>query len=126
MKKIILILVLVMAVVGIWAYVDDSNGGFGDGGAVKIQFPAGGETLTQGQAYTLTWKGGPEEIQIFLVDTALKSQGASVSVSDRVYGIENTGSYQYVIPRGLPEGTYEFQIGDATSKEFRISGAEGI
>ncbi len=86
----------------------------------QITFPAGGETLIKGQTYTLQWTGGPEPTQIFLIDTSLKSAGASVSISDRIYGIKNTGSYVYKVPTTVKDGIYEFQIGNKTSKTFEI------
>jgi hypothetical protein len=87
---------------------------------VQITFPKGGENLIAGDTYTLTWTGGPAETQIFLINTELKSQGASVSVSDRIYGVKNTGTYQYRIPQNIAFGTYEIQIGNSTSNTFKI------
>ena len=87
----------------------------------SVTFPKGGEKLVQGQSYELTWTGGREEsLQLFLIDTSLKDQGASVSVSDKVYGIPNTHSYIYKIPENLKPGTYELQIGGETSNRFEI------
>jgi hypothetical protein len=85
-----------------------------------VTFPHGGENLVAGQTYTLTWSGGPDPIQIFLVNTALKSAGASVSISDRIYGVKNTGSYAYTVPATMLPGTYEFQIGNSTSNTFQV------
>jgi hypothetical protein len=87
----------------------------------SITFPQGGEKLVAGQTYELVWSGGREEaLQIFLIDTSLKNQGASVSVADRVYGIENKHAYNYTIPANTKPGTYEFQIGSQTSPTFEI------
>jgi hypothetical protein len=86
----------------------------------KITFPKGGEKLTKGQSYTLTWTGGGNQLQIFLIDTALESQGESVSEVDKLYGINNTGSYEYKVPDDIKEGTYKFEIGTMTSKPFQI------
>jgi hypothetical protein len=89
--------------------------------ANSITFPKGGEKLVQGQSYELTWTGGREETtQIFLIDTSLKDVGSSVSISDRVYGIENKHAYTYMIPVNMKPGTYEFQIGELTSPMFEI------
>jgi hypothetical protein len=89
--------------------------------ANTITFPKGGERLVQGQSYTLTWTGGREKTtQIFLVDTSLKGEGTSVSISDRIYGIENKHSYTYTIPENMKPGAYEFQIGKETSQPFQI------
>jgi hypothetical protein len=91
-----------------------------EGSKEKIIFPIGKEKLVAGQTYTLKWSGGPDPMQIFLVDTSLKSIGTSVSISDRMYNIKNVGSYDYEIPAQLKPGIYEFQIGDQTSKTFEI------
>jgi hypothetical protein len=86
-----------------------------------ITFPLGGEKLVQGETYTLTWTGGRgKDMQIFLIDTALKDMGASISISDRIYGIPNTHSYDYTVPPAMKPGTYEFQIGGMESEEFEI------
>jgi hypothetical protein len=85
-----------------------------------ITYPKGGEKLIKGQSYSLTWSGGQNTTQIFLIDTSLKSAGASVSIVDRVYNVENTGSYKYTVPKNLKDGTYEFQIGNVTSAQFQI------
>lgn len=86
----------------------------------SILFPLGGETLIAGQTYTLSWVQGGESIHIFLIDTSLKEQGASVSISDRIYNIPNTGSYTYTVPLTLPSGEYQFQIGTLESKPVHI------
>lgn len=86
-----------------------------------ITFPKGGEKLIQGKSYQLTWTGGREETtQIFLIDTSLKEEDTSASISDRVYGIENKHAYTYMIPANMKPGTYEFQIGSKTSAPFEI------
>lgn len=86
-----------------------------------ITFPKGGEKLVQGQSYDLTWTGGREEtLQIFLIDTSLKGQGASVSTADRIYGIENKHAYKYTVSTSTKPGTYQFQIGSQTSPTFNI------
>lgn len=86
-----------------------------------ITFPNGGEKLIQGQSYELTWSGGREEItQIFLIDTSLEDRGVSVSISDRIYGIENAHRYTYTVPLNIPPGTYRFQIGSQKSQAFDI------
>ena len=86
-----------------------------------ITFPKGGEKLIQGQSYELTWSGGREEItQIFLIDTSLEDKGMSVSISDRVYGVENTHRYTYTIPVNIQPGTYRFQLGSQMSETFDI------
>jgi hypothetical protein len=85
-----------------------------------ITFPQGGEELKQGEVYVLSWTGGPDPIQIFLIDRSLKGEGASVAVSDRVYGVKNEHTYSYRIPETVKPGEYEFQIGSETSNSFNI------
>lgn len=86
-----------------------------------IFFPTGGEKLIAGKTYKLLWSGQNAPVDIFLVDTSLKSAGVSVSLSDRVYGVKSVGSYEYTIPKTMKPGVYEFQIGTATSKTFTIA-----
>jgi hypothetical protein len=85
-----------------------------------VTFPQGGEQLVRGMTYTLAWTGGTDPVQIFLIDLALKNQGTSVSISDRVYGIKNEHIYNYTVPSDMKPGEYEFIIGSATSNPFRI------
>lgn len=87
---------------------------------VVVLFPEKGGELLKGETYTLKWEGGAEEVSIFLVDSALEPAGVSVSISDRVYGIENKGSYRYKVPERLEEGTYKFAIGEGSSPYFKI------
>lgn len=88
---------------------------------VQITFPTGGEKLETGKTYTLKWKGGGDStITIFLIDSSLESKGASVSISDRIYGLKNTGSYDYTLPTRLESGTYKITIGRASSDYFKI------
>ncbi len=86
----------------------------------SVTFPKGGESLVRGQKYTISWSGGQDPTQIFLIDTSLKSAGASVSIADRVYNVKNTGSYEYTVPKTLKPGTYELQVGNGLSKTFSI------
>lgn len=85
-----------------------------------ITFPQGGEELVAGEVYTLAWTGGIDPIHIFLIDTSIKEQGASVSVMDRVYGVKNEHAYNYTIPETIRPGEYQFQIGDQMSGVFRV------
>lgn len=90
----------------------------------SISFPKGGEILKQGNAYLLKWTDADTSTtttQIFLIDTALEAEGASASISDRVYAVPDTGSYQYVIPESLPDGIYKFEIGTLLSLPFTVS-----
>lgn len=89
----------------------------------QIIFPKGGESLVKGQKYALQWSGGPNPTQIFLINTALESQGQSVSIVDRAYNITNTGSYEYTIPATIDPGSYKFEIGNVTSNAFTVIAA---
>jgi hypothetical protein len=90
-----------------------------------ITYPAGGESWLPGQSYTLTWTppSTPDSTttQIFLIDTSLESQGASVSIADRVYGVPDTGSYQYTVPQTLKNGSYRIEIGTLNSNTFQVA-----
>lgn len=89
--------------------------------SIHILFPTAGKKLIKGESYTFKWAGGKDSvITIFLVDSSLQSQGVSVSLSDRIYGIKNSGSYEYTVPKSLKEGTYKIQIGQASSGYFKI------
>ncbi|MDE2030903.1 MAG: hypothetical protein KGI58_01425 [Patescibacteria group bacterium] len=90
-------------------------------GTTKIAFPEGGETFIPGQTYTLKWSYGPNPLDIFLIDTSLRKYGASVSLSDRVYRITNTGSYEYTFPKNLKDGIYQFRIGNVISNNFKVT-----
>lgn len=85
-----------------------------------ITFPKGGEKLVRGNVYTLSWTGGTDPVSIFLVDRSLKDKGTSVAITDRVYGIKNTGGYSYMVPTSTPLGEYELRIGSQTSNPFSI------
>lgn len=87
----------------------------------QVIFPTSSDTLSEGQTYTLKWSGGPNPIQIFLINQSLESQGQSVATSDRVYGIKNTGSYNYTVPTNLTPGSYKFEIGNLSSDYFQIA-----
>lgn len=89
----------------------------------QILFPTGSETFSAGQTITLKWNGGSDPVQIFLIDSSLEPEGASVSTVDRVYGIKNSGSYDYTFPKTLANGKYKFQIGDLTSNYFMVNSA---
>ncbi len=93
-----------------------------------VTFPAGGETLVTGKTYTVKWDnqgntGAPvgSTTQVFLVDQALLTQGASVSIVDRKYDVPDVGSYEYTIPSAVSDSTYFFVIGTSTSNTFKIT-----
>lgn len=92
-----------------------------------ILYPAGGEVLTAGETYTLRWEdaGLGVTTEIFLIDTALESQGASVSVTDRKYDVQNNGTHQYTVPATTPAGTYVVSIGPLRSQPFTVTAAAG-
>lgn len=89
----------------------------------QVTFPAGGENFVKGKEYSLRWNpesSGEDTIAIFLIDASLESQGASVSIADRIYDVPNTGSYDYTFPESLEEGSYKFQIGKENSNYFKV------
>lgn len=89
-----------------------------------VFFPSGGETLIKGQTYLLKWTEGAGDLQIFLVDKNLESQGESVSIVDQVFDVPNTGSYSYTVPENTPSSTYIIKIGNLSSQPFQITDAK--
>lgn len=84
-------------------------------------FPTSNDTLVKGQTYTLKWTGGPPTIEaMFLVNRALQKEGVSVSIADRAFNIQNTGSYEFTIPTNIPSGQYQIQAGSLTSEYFEV------
>lgn len=84
-------------------------------------FPTSRDTLVKGKTYTIRWEGGPQLIQeMDLVNKALEKEGVSVSLADRFYNIENTGSYSVTIPSNIPDGLYKIQAGPMSSEYFKI------
>lgn len=96
----------------------------GNSPAVQIIFPHGNEILAKGQKYTLKWKPGQGNTQIFLINQALESHGTSVAISDRIYNVPNTGSYIYTVPQNIEDGSFKFEIGKLTSHYFQIASNE--
>lgn len=84
-------------------------------------YPTSKDILIKGKTYTLLWEGGPPTIeQLDLVNRAYEKEGVSVSLVDRFYNLENTGSYKVTIPTEIPDGQYKFQIGPMASEYFII------
>lgn len=127
MKSIITIAVLavVIVVVAMLAFLGlppfSKNEVVQDEGT--ITYPTSADTLSAGETYTLRWTNldSTAPTQIFLIDTSLEAQGASVSVIDRVDNVPNNGSYSYVVPAVVTPGTYVFAIGTRRSDEFTIN-----
>lgn len=97
MKYLILIIVIILLALGGEYYYTKVYAPEGTqivSASSTITFPAGGERLVQGETYTLSWTGGADPIQIFLIDRSLKDAGASVSISDRIYGLQNVHFYE--------------------------------
>lgn len=85
---------------------------------VTFSIPNG--VAKKGSVYTIRWGPGKGKTDIFLVNRALESEGISVSLADRVYGVDNNGFYNYKIPTNIPSGEYRFQIGQHSSEYFTI------
>ncbi len=123
-NKIIMTVLVIIALVGGFFLLKNMKA------PPQVLFPSGGETLVAGKTYTIQWNnkgktGAPAgpTTQIFLIDEALLSQGASVSITDRVYDVPDTGSYEYTIPSAVSDSNYFFVIGTTTSKTFKITSA---
>lgn len=121
MKKILYAVVIVVAlsVYGLFYFNKiDSPGESPRNPSITI--PREGDTLVAGQTYTIAWTGAATSTALFLIDTSLASEGASVSISDRVYGIQDTNTYAYTVPSHIRPGDYRIQIGGATSGIFHV------
>lgn len=87
----------------------------------EFLFPTAKDTLVKGGSYTIRWSGGPQTIQqLDLVNRAYEKEGVSVSLVDRFYNLENTGSYEVTIPTQIPTGQYKFQMGPMSSPYFEV------
>ncbi len=132
-KNIIIGILVIIALVLIGSYFyKNNNNDEGDIlGSSHVLFPTGGETLVAGKTYSLKWDNqgntgaavGPTT-QIFLVDKALLTQGASVSIADRKYDVPDTGSYEYTVPTAVSDSTYFFVIGTTTSNTFTVTSSQ--
>ncbi|HLR37485.1 MAG TPA: hypothetical protein VK084_05540 [Chitinophagaceae bacterium] len=93
--------------------------------SVYFVYPKGGEVFIIGKTYNLIWKGKTDTAAaLFLIDSSLESKGVSVSISDRVYDIPQSGSEEYRFPQRLKPGTYKFQLGRAESQYFQVKAKE--
>lgn len=88
--------------------------------SLRITAPDSGEVLTRGTPFEIQWTGGPDTLTVFLIDSALQTQGASVSISDRIYGIPNSGKLEYTPPQRLNPGTYKLTIGSSSTSYFQV------
>lgn len=114
--KILFTSIVVLALIGAFWYMLGTPSGNS-----SVIFPNKGDDLVVGNTYTIRWnKQGEEAIQLFLINTALLGEGASVSISDRIYNVPDSGTYEYMISEALPPGDYKFQIGTLESETFHI------
>lgn len=89
---------------------------------IKILTPQKDGVWQRGQTYKLEWTGGGEKVNIFLINKQIAEEvGASVSASERLYGLENSGSYEYTVPKVLTEGTYQWHIFDMSGNAIGYS-----
>lgn len=92
--------------------------------SIKVVAPKEGDTWQQGQTYSVLWKDGADKVDLFLHDVALKSQGESVSIVDRVYGTQNNGNYEYQVSAEMKPGLYTWCI--SSNEDYVCSGAFSI
>lgn len=131
---VIAIIVLLILIGGGWYLYSSSSTAPGNGtgttttpgaGQARITFPAGGEVLAPGHTYTLLWDTpsvpSATSTQIFLIDASLETQGASVSTVDRLYGVLDSGTFPYTIPKTVHDGVYRIEVGTLMSQPFQIS-----
>ena len=100
--------------------VTEYGGGYthGDSGTVNviaatppisITRPNGGETLSDGQTYTITWTGGTAAN----VDLSLWKWSTKTSAGAIIQSIPNTGSYVWTIPTTVMEGQYFIRVAES-------------
>lgn len=118
------VIVLIIIAAGLYYYQNKSGT---SAQAFGISVPQAGMVLTPGQSYMLRWNdtGTAQEstttLAIFLINTALLSQGQSVAISDRYYDVPDVGFYLYTVPTSTLPGMYKFEIGTLTSDAFTIA-----
>lgn len=127
---IAMIMFFVFVVVGVIFFVKSLGSEYKNNTDLKFEssqtkneflFPTAKDTLVKGQVYTIRWSGGPQTIQqLDLVNRAYEKEGVSVSLVDRFYNLENTGSYEVTIPTEIPVGQYKFQMGPMSSQYFEV------
>lgn len=95
--------------------------------SLVLRSPKEGDKWEVGKVYSIEWegKGSESTFALFLIDKSLESEGVSVSISDRVYGIYgDNGAYAYRVPPTMKPGIYKFCLyhgdGDACSPYFSI------
>lgn len=88
--------------------------------SVKIVAPKEGDRWQQGQTYSISWNEGAAKVDLFLHDVAIKAQGESVSIVDRIYGVQNSGNYEYQVPSEMEPGLYTWCI--SSNEDYVCSG----
>lgn len=118
--SLVVILVGVIIIGAMYFFNPKRDGGDEVTDEIEILFPKGGESFAAGDSIALRWEGGSEPLGIFLIDSSLENQGASVGISDRISIEINTGEYTYKIPKTMKPGIYRFQMGETLSENFEI------
>jgi hypothetical protein len=88
--------------------------------SITLTKPAGGETWIKGQTYAITWtKSGsmPDLVKITLRN-AVTLVDAAVIADD----VQNSGSYQWMVPAATADGTYKVRV---KAKNTTILGDSG-
>jgi len=74
-----------------------------------IPSPKEGDQWETGKTYSIQWSSpGTDPVALFLIDKSLENVGVSVSISDRLYTIPNTGTYSYTVSPAAKVGTYKW------------------
>ncbi|MBI4598787.1 hypothetical protein HY734_01165 [Candidatus Uhrbacteria bacterium] len=83
---------------------------------IRFLSPSENEEWKTGETREIVWEGGGKTVGLFLIDQSLESEGASVSVSDRVDAMPNEGRYTYAVPTDFKEGTYKWCLSSETNE----------
>lgn len=76
--------------------------------SVNVTNPAGGVTWIKGQTYLITWtKDGdmPSNVKI-----TLRNQNSTAEVLEIANPASNTGSYPWLVPASVPDGSYHIRV----------------
>ncbi len=89
---------------------------------IKIISPVAGEKWEIGKTYQIKWTGGEDKVDIFLINGGRQTQGGSVAKDWTIYGIPNTGFYDFKVPDNFFTGiNFKFYISDSNSNAYSDS-----
>ena|SRR5688572_3871276 len=120
MRKFLPLVILVVVALFVFAIVGKPTKAPTATTSNPVTISAPNETAIKGKTYEIKWVAGSGKTDIFLVNRALESEGVSVSLADRIYNVDNNGTYSYKIPNNIPGGEYQLRIGEFSSDYFTV------